>query len=297
MKEIINELVNNPDYKIYLTALVSLFIFITGGIIKYLFQKYNEYRKRKDIRNTIKILVSKTIDELKISESNMFKFQKTISISYNQSWNLVQKQLTYLDTFYEFSFSEIYEAYRIKRKWNFCNKEKKEISFHKLWALLKVLKFTENRIEPDLITMVNKHIEYHNKYKDALGKFRLNFDHLMLKVDGKKIPSEISLELAEYIKKQDLIWFQWQELDENKRTDYNITYNTVIKPSLDLVKEYYKLEITKVFDKDLLDCTHQFIQMDALLKNYKNQFYSHYLSYRIVRRKMKIINQIINKSA
>jgi hypothetical protein len=145
--------------------------------------------------------------------------------------------------------------------------------------------------------MVNKHIEYHNKYKDALGKFRLNFDHLMLKVDGKKIPSEISLELAEYIKKQDLIWFQWQELDENKRTDYNITYNTVIKPSLDLVKEYYKLEITKVFDKDLLDCTHQFIQMDALLKNYKNQFYSHYLSYRIVRRKMKIINQIINKSA
>ncbi|MCT4666034.1 MAG: hypothetical protein N4A45_12465 [Flavobacteriales bacterium] len=294
MKETLWDFINNPANKIYFTAIISLFIFITGGIVKYLFQKSNEFKKRKDIRNTIKILISKTISELEVSESNVFKFHKTVSIEHNQSWSLTHKELTYLDTFYELKFTDIYEAYRIKRKWKFCfcNRKKDEISFHKLWASLKVLKFTENRIEPDLITMVDKHIGYHNKYKDALGKFRLNFDHLMVEVNGKELPSKI----AEFINKQDLIWFDWQNLDEDKRTDYYITYNYVIKPSLDLIKEYYELEITKVFDKDLLDCTHQYIQMQALLNTYKNQFYSHYLSYRTVRRKMKVINRIINNS-
>ena len=288
MKESIIEILDNPSYKIYVTAIISLFIFITGGLIKYLFQKNKEYYKRKDLRRTILILLTNTIDELKTSELNMFNFYKTITVDYNKSWNLIHKQLTYLDTFYEFDFSDIYSAFRKKRKWGFYGKTKKELAFHKFWSLLRIVAFTQTQIEPDLKSMVKKHIDYHNKYKDSLSKFRLNFDHLMMDIDGEKTPAEI-----DYLKKQNIIWYEWEQLDEEIRTDYNKTYNMVIKPSLELLRSNLRLLVTKTFDKDLLDCTHQYIQLEALLKTYNNQFYNHYLSYRVARKKLTVITKIL----
>lgn len=292
MKDSITEILNDPSYKLYVTAFISLFIFITGGIIKYSFSQFRAYQKRRSLRNIIRILLINTIKELKSSELHMYEFCKTVSVKHNASWNLIHKQLTYLNTFYEFSFSETYNAFQKKRQWQIGIKNK-ELAFHKFWALLRVLTFTENQIESNLKLMVDKHNEYHNKYKDSLSQFRLNFDHLMIEVNGKKIPNEISKDLADYLGKQDLIWHKWEQQGEETRMNYYRTYSTVVKPSLELLRENSMLKITKVFDKDLLDCTHQFMQMEGLLNSYKNQFYSHYLNYRTARRKLVVIVRIL----
>ena len=284
----INELFGIKN-EVSVPIIISLIVFITGGIVNYSFQKIKEFNERIKLRKTFVLLLNRTQTDLKSKEKNTQKFYKTIKVVNNESWNLTHGPISYLDTFFELNFSDIYAAYRKKFFWSFCNRKKKEKPFHKIWSILRNLKFVESQIEPNMTSMISKFNEYHNKYNDALTSYRKVFDDLMRDTNGTKMPKKE----ATFLMSQDAIWHKWEQLEENERVKYHITYNQVVKPILELLRNNSDLQITKIFDVELLDCAHQYIQMETLLKSYHTQFYSHYLTYRASRRSLKKASEII----
>lgn len=263
--------------------IISLIVFITGGIIGYIFQKIREYQHRIRLRKTFLLLVDQTATNLKSKEKHTRNFYPTLKVEHNGSWSLTNSPISYLDTFFELDFTEVYSAFRKKFFWSCSNRELKEKAFHKVWAILRNLKFVESQIEPNLNAMVSKFSEYHNLYNSSINKYRKFFDDVMRDTDGKEIPKK----LAQFLMAQDKLWHKWEQQDETERVKYFVTYNQIVKPVIQLVKDNSDLPITKEIDVALLDCAHQFIQMDTLLKNYHEQFYVHHIAYRASRRSLK----------
>lgn len=269
--------------------IISLIVFVIGGLVKYSFQKIREYNERIKLRKTFYLLIERTLVDLKLKEKNTRDFYKTLKVDHNESWNLIHGPISYLDTFFELDFSDIYYSFRKRFFWSFCSRKKKEEAFHRVWSILRNLRFIESQIEPNMTSMVSKFSEYHGKYNNALTSYRKVFDDIMRDTNGTKMPKKD----AKFLMDQDAIWHKWEQLEEDERVKYHITYNQAVKPILKLLRENSDLQITKVFDVQLLDCAYQYIQIETLLKNYQMQFYSYYLTYRASRRLLKKATEII----
>ncbi len=127
--------------------------------------------------------------------------------------------------------------------------------------------------------MVNRFDSFHKEYGVKLEEYRKYHDDLSRKTEGMKIP-ESEKKLYDYLMAQDKIWLDWQQLDENKRTSFNITYNQLIKRVLELNRNNSELIITQEADDILLACTHQYIEMENTLNIYQEIFKQYYRTYR-----------------
>jgi hypothetical protein len=270
--------------------LISLIVFITGGFITYIFDKISAYQQRVQLRNTFLLLINQTTINLKTKEKYFQLFFPTLNVEHNDSWSLTNSPLSYLDTFFELNFADLYNAFRKKIFWSCSNKNLKNKAFHKVWSILRNLKFIESQIESNLNEMITKFTVYQNKYNESLLSYRKFFDDIIRDKNGKELPKE----LANFIVAQDKLWYKWEQKEESDRVKYFVTYNEIVKPVIELLKVNSSLPITKEIDVALLDCAHQYIQMEALLHAYQDLFYSHYMSYKASRRSLNKILKILN---
>jgi len=259
--------------------LISLIVFLIGGLASYIFNKVREFSSRVRTRRIFYSLLHGVIINLKIKEKHTYKFYPEIRINHEGGWYLPYTTISYLETFFELDFNDIYFSFRKKFYWKLCSKKIRYRAFNRIWSILRNLRFFEAKLEQDLEKMINRFDSFHKEYGINLEEYRKYHDDLSRNIEGMEIPKS-ELTLYNYLMAQDKIWLDWQQLDEKKRTSFFITYNQLVKPVLELNRKNSDLPITQEADDLLLACTHQFIEMENTLNIYQEIFKQYYRTYR-----------------
>ena len=278
----------NVDNNITVPILISLIVFITGGLFKFLFQLINTYVERNSIRRTFKVLLKRTSIELNKKELTLLKLFETLNIESGGGWKFSHINLSYLETFYDLEFKQIYNAFRIKFQWRILRRESLDESFHKTWSLLRNLKFVEQRIEDSFKTMIDKFNHYQNSYNTSIENYRQKFGELRTYTSGQ----EITLPEVEFFEGLNAILVEWQKVDAGERIKPDITYHHIVVPTLDFCRKYQDSKMIIDIDKLLTSCTYDYDNMKHLLEVYNHQFRYYYYFYRTSRR---LFNVIIEK--
>ncbi|CAM4254099.1 Phage abortive infection protein [Zobellia roscoffensis] len=272
--------------------LISLIVFIVGGIASYLLHKIRQYSSRTRTRKVFYSLLEEVITNLKVKEKHTSKFYSEIKTDHEGGWYLPYTTISFLETFFELDFNDIYFSFRKKFYWKFCSRKIRYKAFNRIWSVLRNLRFFEQKLERDLEKMVSRFDLFHKEYGVKLEEYRKYHDDLSRKTEGMQIPKS-EKKLFDYLMAQDKIWLDWQQLDEKKRTSFFITYNQLVKPVLELNRKNSDLPITQEADDLLLACTHQYIEMENTLNIYQEIFKQYYLTYRQARVILKKCLEII----
>lgn len=204
----------NITNEISVPILISIIVFIVGGLMNYSLTNLKEFVKRKRTRKTFYLLIREVIKDLITKEKNTAKFYPKLRLDHEESWVLTYTSVSYLNTFFELDFNEIYNSFGKKFFWNFCSKKQNK-SFHRVWAILRNLKFFEERFQKDIDEMNIKMSLYHKEYSEKLEKYRSYHDNLTQQINDIN-PEQIKTLEYTYLKAQDNIWVKWQKLDEKK---------------------------------------------------------------------------------
>jgi hypothetical protein len=260
-------------------TLISIIVFLSGGFINYLISHLNNYYNRNSTRKTFYLVIDEIVSDLKIKEKQTFRFYPTIKPEHETGWILPYTSVSYLETLFELDFNEIYYSFRKKINWDFCSKKIKNRAFHRIWATLRNLRFFEDKLEKDLENMMSRFDIYHKEYGVKLDEYRKYHDRICRELNGKPIPTS-ETQLIKYLKLQDNIWVDWQNIEQTKRTAYFITYNKLVKPQLELNRLNQNIDLTEESNNLLLACTYQYIEMENTLDIYQRTFKNYYRNYR-----------------
>ena len=251
--------------------LISLIVFIVGGLtstcFKWIVKRANEIRSRK----MLLALIDEVVKDLNNKETNTEKFYQEIRTDYNGNWSLSHKPISYLETFFELDFIQVYSSFANKKNMTqrvFTTSDK---SFHEAWEALRGLRFIEDRLENDLNKMMEGFNKFHKEYRIGLDRYYKYYDESSISMNGVKKTAE-NEEDIDYLIKQDNIWRDWQKLDPDSRTAYHITYNEIILRMMDLNREYPNSKFAQKSDHDILHCLHQFEEIKNVLMVYRAKF-------------------------
>lgn len=251
-------------------TLISLIVFIVGGLIKYFFDKLKEFNQRKINRNTFTLLLKEVSKDLNSKEKNINKFYPQINLLNEESFTYNQNSISYLETVFEFDFKEIYYSFRKKFFWDLCNSKLKNKAFHKIWTILRKQKYFEEKIEISILDLSSKYNSQVSLYYASLEEFRKHNDVLMQKYQGFE-HSLTDLKLYNYLNEMDEIWLEWQNLGDI-RTFHYYSYNNLVIPLLELNREYSHMEISLKPATLLLNCFTKYAEIENIINSYNKQF-------------------------
>lgn len=279
------------DNNVSVPVFITLFVFFTGGLVNFLFKLYASVISKKNTRSTFRKLIERTIKELRKKEKYMKVLIDTLNIEYGGNWSLTYVNLSYIDTFFDFNYTDIFIAFN--RKYSLCTKQKglRETAFHRTWSLLRGLKFIEEPSYNMLKIMIDKYNIHKNLYGDGLENYQKSFEKVAIAIDGQSINKTY----AEFFSKLDKIFSDWQQKDPATRTFPFITYTDIIFPSLEVCKKYSKIPDSRIFMSSLLQSTNEFMEMKNVLIMCRKQYYHYYYFYRTSCRLLEKILLILRK--
>lgn len=270
-------------------TLISLIVFIIGGIINYIFKKINDFQNRIINRKTFSHLVGEVIKDLKTKEQNVSKLHPQIVLTHDGPLKFSLRTISYLDTLFEFDFKEIYYSFRKKFYWTFSKRIIKNKAFHKIWAVLKDLKHLEDKFQIDSDRMISKFAEHHEAYNNKIEDYRKYSADMTHKLNRAEVKEK---KLNEYLNDEDKIWLAWRDLGEI-RTHYFYSYTFLVQPMLELNRENTEFELTVIPANLLIDCSREYFELEHIITFYNQVFVNYANKYRNNQRILKKCIEII----
>ena len=279
MLEFLNNLFK-IDNKVSVPILISLIVFITGGLVKIIIRTFINYNIRLQSRKTFRNVINEIIRKCKMKTDHTKQFYPTLTITHNDTWPLKYTRITYLELAFQQDFNSIYKSFRIL--FLFRNKNKLRIkAFNKTWAVLENLKFYENRIIIDFENFAKKFSNHESAYYKHLEDLRQENDKLYQPFKGKKInKAEFPENEVNYLVKRDEIFCTWQNLDESTRRNRVILFKNIIEPLYN--HNFQNQDVKHIVDQNniLLAAKHEYEQMVKILETNEKLFYSYFRSYK-----------------
>jgi len=268
------EWINNTfgiSNEISVPTLISIIVFVTGGIINFLFLKLKEYKNRKQNRDTFRFLLNEVNNDLRIKEKNMLLFYPKISIKRVDMLTFPLKTISYLDIIFELDYKDIYYSYRKK---NLMFKRIKDKAFHKIWANLNELKFREENLHNNLKDFNTSHNDKLESYNKHIEKYREYSEQQIHKQEKG---------FSDFILKEKQIWLNWEDLGEI-RTHHYYSYNHLVLPLLKLNRENSNLAITLKSGQLLVPCELDYQEIENTTNYYHLVFKNYYTNYRNIKK-------------
>lgn len=276
------------DNTISIPILVSLIVFITGGISKLLFKSLSNYFlrriKRKSFKNIIKEIGIKCLDKAELIKL----FYPNLKIELSNNISLKISKIPYLELVYLQDYVVLFNSFRLIFLFKF--KTKRGINaFNEIWATIDNLKLNEESI----LTHFEKFISAFKKHETAFGEYmsefrRINDLYLQPFQDRKVELSEFETkESFDYLVSRDTIIKDWQDIGEPKRTRRDILYQDLVRPMLDLNSKHPSLIETLEPTNILLNAEHEYKEMVNILNVYYGIFENYYNNYHKMHLKFK----------
>ena len=277
--------------EVSLPILISIVVFVTGGVIKYLFIKLTEYNSRKANRNTYRTLLNEVIKDLNIKEMNMAKFYPQIILTREEPFCFYQNTVSYLDIIFEFDFKDIYFSFIKTFTFN-SNKKLKHKAFHKTWAILRKLKYSEEKLLDDLKDFSEKYNNKLSEYNNNLERYREHSEQEFHKYINLK-PLNTNRELRDFLRKEENVFISWGDLGDI-RTHYYSSYINLVLPLLKLNREYSKLPNTLDNGRLLVICELSYKEIESVINSHHLIFKFYHSNYRRDQRILKKCLKIIS---
>ncbi len=272
-------------------TLISIIVFVLGGTINFLFNQFNAMHKRKVHRKTFLMLIKYIITDIKIKERNVENLKNQIELTYEEGWTYTQKTISYLDTIFEFDFEEMFYSFDKKFFWD-SSKNVKYKAFHKIWEILRELKFFETQISVHLDDFTKGFDERHVKYNESMAISR---DYIVQQANNVQFEKYLKDNpiLLKYLEEEKNIWLAWNDLGE-MRSHYYYSYNHLVRPLLLLNRKYPHLSITIDYTRSLLDCETAYYEIKNAVETYKGIFTTYHQFYKNRNRLLKKCLDIIH---
>lgn len=271
--------------------LITLAVFITGGLVKLIFDQINAFLKRKSYRNTFYSIVEEIIKDCGKKERQIQGLLPTLNIDHKSHWTLSYSKLKYANQLFNLPFEIIYGAYE-KIFFCQCKKAIKRKAFHEIYSLVENVNYFDSYIRSDMEEFIQIFNRRHDMYNQALASFNTLRDNFSFQIQGQTFTKGAG-GIDDYAIEANEIWKKWLELDEKERVHYKITYDYLVKPLLAMNKKFNGLGFTLEQNVHLLECSAQFVEMENVMKRVSMTFENHYYNFRITKRKLKKCLDII----
>ena len=266
---------------------ITLLVFLTGGIISFIYNRIKLYRQRKDLREIFRVMITEITRMCKMKEEQTRRFYPNLTTKYQGNWSLNFTRINYLHTVFELEFHQVFQAFETYINLSFCNRKLKKKAFHKIYSHLDNIRYFEDFVKPDIDSFISDFNRHHAKYKESISKFNEMIDLLKFDLQNNLplIPGRSSID--DYMIETEKIWRKWLLLDEKERVHYKTTYDMLIEPSLVLNRKTQDLQFTLKMNRHLMDCKTQIIEMENILNRGFLTFKNHTFNYRTTRRVLK----------
>lgn len=278
MSNIIEFLNKTFDIKndVSVPILISLIVFITGGIINYLIRSINKYFAKLRLRTSFRIMLKEIINQCELKSNLVKQFFPTLTEKNDGDWSMKIIKVTYIETAFKQDFSSLYNSFNYIFRCC-CYKKLRLKSFNKIWSVIENLQFIENRIINDFDKLNKQYNEYENKYNSHLEDLRKHIDNLFQPLIGKPIPMEPK-NPNDYLKKLDGIVSKWQN-SNNLLSNYN-RYYTLLTPIHELNKNSQDVQLILPLNNIIMPAMYEYAQMTKILNINYRLFYNYYINYR-----------------
>lgn len=290
MNNWINETFNVHN-DVSLPIIISLVVFITGGIIQFFIIEISKYRKRIRLIKTFKMLNKEMIKHLSKKEKVAYKFYPTVSPINRAHWKLKHIPLSYLETYFQLDYQELYFSFQKKVTW-INAREKKEEAYHRIWSELQKLKFFEEQKEKDIEKLVVSFKDVHFSYNETVVELKTFHDEIVFKI--RKDPFFLNEIHLQTVKKYYFnIWKRFLEMEEKKRLHHFSSYNSLIRPLIQLAKNYRDHPLMEPLIPLVVNCELKYHGLENVLKLHQLVFKNHYIVYRSARKLITRADKII----
>lgn len=266
------------DNNVSVPILISLIVFIIGGLANFLIKSINSYYSNLRIRNSYRVMLKEIVRQCELKEKFTKFFYPTLIIEHQGHWPMKFFRMSYVETATALDFNIIFNSFghifRIRNK-----KKLRLKAFNKMWSTIENLRFYENRIVGEFETLFKQFTEHENKYQYHLEELRKSHDKFFQPLIGRPItPGEFTPIVFNYVKEQDRIWHEW-EIMENRTSNIN-RYSNLIIPLLALNRHNPGIDFTLEINNCLLAAEHEFCLMNNILGLNRRLFYNYYRNYR-----------------
>lgn len=272
-------------------TIVSIIVFLSGGLVSFLFNQFNSFSNRKINRKTFFLLLEYVIVDIKIKEKNVQELINQIELTYENGFSYRQKSITSLDSIFEFGFKEIYYSFRKKFFWSFLTKNLNYKAFHRIWDSLRELHYFETKINDHLNDFILNFDERMLNYISKLDVFIKSYIENKENFEEKRYLENNPM-LLKYWQKEESIWLNWQNFDGN-RAHYNNSYKYLISPLILLNHEFTNLKEGNGYFLELLRCANAYEEIKDAIETNNIIFSTYYKFYRNKNRLLKKCLHII----
>ena len=279
--------------EISVPILISLIVFISGGIIRFIIKAIIDYFSRLQIRNSYRNILKEIVQKCKLKAKHTELFYPTLNMAHNDDWPLKFTRIAYLELAFQQNFNSIFNSFRILYKFR-CKKKLRQKAFNKTWSVLEMLKFYENRILVDFENLVQKFTKHETAYYSHLEELRKQHDEFFQPFSGEKINIvDFPEKEFDYIKEQNKIWAGWQSTDEVTRRFKSKIFIRLVKPLYELNLKNQSIALTIKQNNILLAAIYEYEEMTKILTVNQRIFYGYFFNYKsswkILEKCLKII--------
>lgn len=260
--------------------LISLIVFIIGGLIRLIIKTILDYFSRLLCRNSFRNILLEIIKTVKIKSNHTENFYLQLNIEHNSDWLLKYTRITYLELAFQQNFNSIFNSFRVLSLFR-CSKKLRNKAFNRVWAILENLKFYENRILTDLEKFIQMFTKHETEFYSQLEKLREQNDKLYQPYVGKDL-SKVGFpeNVTNYLINRDKVFNSWQTLDESSRRFVNILHDKLVKPLHELNLKNQEIELTVEQNTILLAAIYEYRQMTKILSVNNQIFYNYFRNYK-----------------
>lgn len=279
MTEYINNLFGIEN-EISVPILISLIVFIIGGLSSILLTSINNYFSRLQIRKSFTNIIEEITIKSKRKSNHIKLFFPTLNIENNNDWSLKFMKIPYLGLAFQQDLTSVFNSFRIKFKFRIRQKIRFK-AYNKIWSYLENLRFYENRIITDFERFGQNFNKHENAYYSHLEELRKENDKKLQPLIGQDL-SKLGLPENEsrYIKERSEIFYKWQSIGESTRRNKSILFHSLVEPLYELNLKNQKVNLTIEQNTILLAAKHEYEQLEKLLSVNNRIFYDYYFSYK-----------------
>lgn len=263
------------DNTVSVPIIVSILVFVVGGIAAAIKSWISEAIQKRRNRSTFENIIREISKGSKTKSRRIKEFYPTLEMAHDHDWSIKISSINYLSIAFDQDYTTVHHSYRVKHVYS-CKTDFKIKCFNKIWSILENIKFSEERIIVEFDNFSKKFNQHELGYTEFLEKLRQQHDLLITQFRGYKFSQE-EANLLEYLKARDVIWANWQQMD-NRLALFN-SHDHLVTPLRELNKNYQDIIYSTQQNDLLLPAANEYGQMLKTLSVYQSIFKNYHYNY------------------
>lgn len=273
MQEYLNKSFN-IDYNNSATIIITVFIFLCGLIFQLFFNYIKIYYSKKRTRKFFKYSVNEFHKKVSNQADEYKRISKSLKFNSDYSFDFKRTTISSIGIFQTLNQEKTFDSYFVGFDRSLkCNRKLKLKAFNKVWGAINSVEFWHDNSFSNREQFISKYNLLNDKRNTSIEKLRQLLEVELFKYNKKSTDA-----VSDYIKKYDLIFQNWQTLNDRTRPD--IIHRQLILRIRILNRKYQHFELVDLTNNLLLEASFNYLELRTLLRITSDEFLHHYFTFK-----------------